>query len=51
VRYVRIDVLDDGNAGTSLHAEIDGLATVPEPATAALLGLAAVSGLVRRRGR
>ena len=51
VRYVRIDVPDDGNAGTSLHAEIDGFATVPEPATVTLLALAAVSGLVRRRGR
>jgi len=50
VTYVRISVDDDLNASTNLSAEIDAVATVPEPATA-LLALAAGVGLVMRKSR
>lgn len=49
IRFVRIDVFDDGNPMTDLNVEIDALATVPEPATAAMLGLLALSAAFRRR--
>ncbi|MFO0974476.1 MAG: hypothetical protein U1A27_13700 [Phycisphaerae bacterium] len=49
ISYIRISVPDDGNPGTSRHAEIDAVSTVPEPASAALLLLAALAR-PRRRG-
>ncbi len=49
--YVRLTLADDGNPDTQLHGEIDALAAVPEPTTAALIGLATLLGRrVRRRG-
>jgi outer membrane protein assembly factor BamB len=52
VRFVRIDVLDDGDPGTELNAEIDAFAAVPEPSTALLLvGLIIVFALRRSRGQ
>jgi len=50
VRFVRIDVLDDGNANTSLNAEIDALATVPEPATGVMVAGAVILFALRRSG-
>lgn len=50
ISYVRISVADDGNAGTSRHVEIDGLAAVPEPATIGLV-MAAMAIASRRRDR
>lgn len=40
--YVRISVLDDGNTGTSLNAEMDAFARVPEPSAIVLLAVAAL---------
>jgi hypothetical protein len=48
IAYVRISVLDDGNAQTSHRVHIDALANVPEPTTAFLLA-AALATLHRRR--
>jgi hypothetical protein len=44
IRYVRIDVRDDGDPKTARNVEIDGFAATPEPATLSLLllGLAAL---------
>lgn len=47
VWFVRIDVFDDGDPLTSLNAEIDGFAIVPEPATISLV-LVAFAALRRR---
>lgn len=49
VSHVRIRVPDDGNAATHLKAEIDAFATVPEPGTLALFGLAAFRWRCGRR--
>lgn len=49
VRFVRIDVLDDGDPNTDLNAEIDAFATVPEPGARMLpLALAVVTFAFRR---
>lgn len=50
VSYVRVSVPDDGNPDTAHKAEIDAFASVPEPATAAVMLLAmALIGPARRR--
>lgn len=50
-RFVRIDVLDDGNPDTELSAEIDAFATVPEPAAATVFMVGwFVLGAAFRRG-
>lgn len=49
--FVRISVLDDGNPGTTLNAEIDAFAAVPEPATALLLAAACLTGGMSTRRR
>ncbi|MGE0478990.1 MAG: hypothetical protein AB7Q17_00835 [Phycisphaerae bacterium] len=50
VRFVRIDVLDDGDPDTELSAEIDAFATVPEPAGATVFvaGLFVLGAAFRR---
>lgn len=48
ISFVRISVLDDGNASTALNAEVDALAIVPPPASAWAIGLG-LAGLGRRR--
>jgi hypothetical protein len=49
ISYVRVSLLDDGNAGTELNAEIDAFATVPEPGSLALFAIGAALALGRRR--
>lgn len=51
ISYVRISLDDDGNGGTSLHAEIDAFANVPEPNSAALVLLGSIFVAVRRAPR
>jgi len=54
VTHVRFSVPDDGNPLTSIKGEIDALAAVPEPITAALMGvgiLIAEASSRRRRMR
>jgi hypothetical protein len=48
--FVRISVLDDGNALTSLNFELDAISGVPEPMTLGLLSLGLL-GRRRHRGR
>ncbi|MFO0838214.1 MAG: PEP-CTERM sorting domain-containing protein [Phycisphaerae bacterium] len=49
VRYVRIEVRDDGNPFTTGNAEIDALSTVPEPSSSLLFGGAAFACAFRRK--
>lgn len=49
VRYVRLDVPDDGDPNTSLHAEVDGFAVVPEPGMCTCFVFFVLS-CARRRG-
>lgn len=50
VNFVRISVLDDSNALTSLNFELDAISGVPEPMTLGLLSLGLL-GRRRHRGR
>jgi hypothetical protein len=49
VHFVRISVLDDGNADLDQNVEIDAFSTVPEPSTLAAFGFLSIGVLSRRR--
>ncbi|MCG8406329.1 MAG: PEP-CTERM sorting domain-containing protein [Phycisphaerales bacterium] len=51
ISHVRISLADDGDAETSLHAEIDAFVNVPEPASISLLLMAGLTVASRRRRR
>ena len=48
VRFIRIEVFDDGNPNNDISVEIDAISTVPEPASILLLSMAALV-LARKR--
>ena len=48
VRFIRLEVFDDGNPNNDISVEIDAISTVPEPASILMLSMAALV-LARKR--
>ena len=42
VRFIRLEVFDDGNPNNDISVEIDAISTVPEPASILMLSMAAL---------
>ena len=49
VRFIRLEVFDDGNPNNDISVEIDAISTVPEPASILMLMLAVCVAAAKRR--